>query len=1593
MQAAIDNAYASATGYADALSSAANAYTDSQTNSALGSANSYTDSQTSSALSSANSYTDAQTAAANAYAEAQAAAAQAAAIAAAQESVEAAASTLQSALSAATSTLEAQGISINEISTSLSSQGSSISDLQANVAALVSADATLTEGITTAQARADEAYELAQSAQTLAETNKANLETLQSTVNGEIASLQTQIESAQSQIDGVSANLSSNTSDLQSQIDALNTLIESLGGEVASSVSSTVTSLQEQITAVNELIADKQSQIDDLNDLAQSLSDAITANSNSITSISNTVAGLQTSVNTLDSQVSVLQGNVQTVLTMATNNAADISSLTTQFNSLSSSNESLRYALVTQLKTYVEDLQSQISSNSSAISHNSSDITTINETLEKLQKALETCESKISSNSSAISTNAGNIATNAENIATNTSAISELREQISELKGVVSSLSGVSGEYLDKLLEVYGSMEDLVATSQASILATLGNEVTELTDYIDKQVSATNKNVTELQSSLEAKVTALQQSIEEGLSGLEGSIEANVTTLQESIDATLLAAYTYTETYAGEVAGQLSEDIATAQDAADTANASIEELKNAYAEADDKLQDQIDEIVNVYLQDLADKIDAATTDIQTNADKVADLLTEYAKSEDLAAAQHVLDSLATVLGLTYETLTGVNSTVDIIYSDYITQAALEKAIDGFLTQADIEGLASLDVMYGALDDYAKTSDLSIYATTESLQNAVLYVLNTVDANAFTVVENLQMLISGNFNTLKALIDANKESIGKVSDIVETLQSDVVAEAKRLKSMVYIPKSYVGGIACIDFVTLTYTSWTNPEANRGTATGEGQNGGKEYFIDDKNHTEEYFVNPSNCKSSIESLSFVSNNAKTRVNSSAPISIVAGSESYSDEGILSMKITKTDAGTSLSSESSTNITIVALKATIKDDFLTDEEKEAGTEVAVYSDWARVCETSVTPYIHNALLDKTANGKLDENEDASHFWTFTEVYNGSDKKVQLPQSYNGKHIADKALYNEDYDLMQLVTVCDKNGTEYTADDLAAYGLEFQFDMDGLTYYLQDEATGVYTDQELFAKVVVGEDGKYYLRATSKQDEDGNASEKNASAVGREPLVRVELIDTNNGNAIVDVCYFKIQWVNETTTLESLVYDKEVYTFDANFTCGGTIDVTLEKMTLNNLFAWLNDEAGMSQDVFRSTYDLNPSLYATQSDAKVGTNPVAALGKLTYIQSNSGSDTGNTDNIEWKFSANDLLSAASPYKVTKSDLGTTKTFTAWGYFEATNGTHLVFEVEMNLTIPSVSLASNAGYLNGPWANSYTLVYVNPSEYDASTSTTCAIEDVLLHDFTVDGNICDGTNYDIYDLVSTSSSESVNDVMFKFVTGNGYYASADGATLYLDSRLTQAAATLDPTTGEVKLIADDYGKQLVGKTVNVELVADYCSFGEVVAKEFEVKFLEPLNITPSEDVKRSLGTIYDLSNDKSVELSNTYYLQQNYWDVELYVATDYVSSDYAITPGYASFYEVQDPYYDLDKATWYFTEDNKTVTGNPLGYSLTQQGNELVYERTLSTTLAQEIDVKIPVTITTKWQTFSYTVSLTIQKGAVPDQNLVKRK
>ena len=365
---------------------------------------------------------------------------------------------------------------------------------------------------------------------------------------------------------------------------------------------------------------------------------------------------------------------------------------------------------------------------------------------------------------------------------------------------------------------------------------------------------------------------------------------------------------------------------------------------------------------------------------------------------------------------------------------------------------------------------------------------------------------------------------------------------------RLSSITLIPEMHINGIPAITFTTLQYTPQVYTKNVHDNHLGvEGFNHaktpwldhtgtGKTMYISTEKNTVNYQLNPNMgiMNDDVEMPSFdciKSANITTKsadILNNKPIEVTG----YDiKDGVMTVTFKKNSEylttllateGDAHAGDKKETFYMASLKTPIAEDNLTEAEKTAGEEVYVNSEYSRIEELVAEPYLANSRtdFDKAVSGVFADETQADEEGSFFVHYHDS---ICLYNSGNNQLVDVLAPYSELLDLSKLVTVCattDGHDTHYELENYADYGLEFRFALASAKYLQGD----LETDEQAFGKIL----NDHFLKS-EVYDVDLADDEFSKASIGREPIVRVSLIDTKNNNNLIAQRYIKVRWSGE--------------------------------------------------------------------------------------------------------------------------------------------------------------------------------------------------------------------------------------------------------------------------------------------------------------------------------------------------------------------------------------------------------------------------------------------------------------------------------
>ena len=1107
--------------------------------------------------------------------------------------------------------------------------------------------------------------------------------------------------------------------------------------------------------------------------------------------------------------------------------------------------------------------------------------------------------------------------------------ISELRTDINSLESTLKSeLQSVK----DQLTAQKSELETKIANAQATLQAAIDQKADKTT------VAALADQVKGLESEL-GVVKSRLNSIDDAIAKINDAIaeiKANKADKEE-----VAALKVWAE---GEIAA-ITGDITGLK-------AAIAELK----EADTKLAAQIVEE--------ATKLAAKDTELEG---KIAEVAGDLAKF--IAEQNELNDAVITEIS-------NINGALVNIVGQIEALQMVDEGLDNRITALETRLQGYEDVV----KDLRKAqSDIA------TLRTDVNKCIEDIAANARNIEANAQAIEALDQRVTTAV----QELDGKISAVDSKVNALTICVTKRLTSIYFAPSTFVDGVECIDFASLNYIDWGTNEndwlANESPANGE------ENRIDDGTTTAVYYLNPSgvdeeSIEGGIRGLSFISNTASNISTRGAATPVVAVKSGEIKDGKLTLKLTKNTAAINNSNE---NFTIVSLKAPLSEKVKTASEK--GKEINVYSDWARLTESVVRPYIHN--IKTVTDGKADERAEFAHFYRFGDIYSMYSPTFSGIQALNYTQYTSQSrdskrkyfvAYNKTFDVKELTTVCDHNGNVINYE---SYGLKFEYNLMKCYWVLNEGNTTDATNQQLYATINDG------VVASTAPGVTG----ANRAAIGKSPVVQIVLRDTKN-NAVVDVRYIMIQWVEKD--VETIVLDN--INKQTTWDCGEIATCKIGEAELNKLAAQLNLETVTE---FSSRFTVASDLIDADGK-KIG----------TVDKKENGEAAGQIDNI--------LVTFETPMTMTKELYeGGSVTYTGYIFIQSKTEP-LQYKVPVVLTATfdksrqlalNSAYVENANYWKGTGINRY--VVANPTlEANDSKGYTLANG---FHDTQILYNLLNaylnGTSApkDVENLVRNLQKADGDNARFVFdedrvedVLGAGWNVSADGTTLYFKR---DVAATITrngfvqleegPNKGKHAL-ASDAAKMLVAydetpateatkNAVPVKIVGTICDY-DVVLSQFLVRFEKPINLT--------WGTLaVTLKDQHSAGYTETLPWQKMITVKEAYnryrTIIDEKNCDKTLRSWYGYYWDGKNdiyPYININEAVLNgkSLSSYKNANGTPM-YELKYEADKANYGANAKfrffnnsgNAITEDLVITVPVTVDSKWRTWEETVTITVSE------------
>lgn len=982
-----------------------------------------------------------------------------------------------------------------------------------------------------------------------------------------------------------------------------------------------------------------------------------------------------------------------------------------------------------------------------------------------------------------------------------------------------------------------------------------------------------------------------------------------------------------------------------------------------------KINDRLDELTTGKIADIESQISSMQTTIQN----LQALETRIKALEDAQVTDADLQKL--------------QDAIDAIEANYVTKDYLTTTLGSYATTQDVG--EAIKAVTDALGSF--TTDEAIQAAIDAAKQSAIEAAGKACEEAFkTAVESViagateepTSEIGKAFKEYDAhikqlLTDAVEKEDGFINQaIAEQIKAAVDAmSAKlsgRLTSLQVIPDLYVNGIETIKLKSFKYTAWNVTSS----ATAETVKQGTATSTTAQDVTAvRYLVSPTTVTfDDIQEPSFVFEMAKTETRSAVKEQLL-NVDSYSvEDGVLTVNVKKA-SGTEITLDKG-YIYTAALGVPIAEQWLTDANKPE----VVYSDFVALAETTVEPKIAALVNDKFVCKDPDGH---NHYY---ESYEAAQAAAAVKQ----------VAYDDKLDLLTLVTGCYVDATdgavEITKKELTAAGLEFRFALPTKPYVLGTNES----DQQQFATIA----------GTTMTSKLPDGTTNNQAAIDKTPVVRVELVDVNNKNAVVDVRYFKIQWVRKTIAPIDLGV---IYTFEYTLGCNEFQGKFLWNQMVNEVLAKIG-ETGMSQDEFLATYT-TPTIATVEKGSKeyyyheVGKVATALATGVEFVYNFDDPVDESAAAFTWRLTVDqigDVIDDLLADKEVKYVVNVT--IPAQNSYQGS--VNFAFEVKVALPV----LPEIYGYDSSFWYTDYTLAYVYPIQYNTPGAfDTCAYRyelDRLFADSKTVKNLLPCGAWDIqfaeeqpakdygYAVAATTvpAADATGHQLVKGLQTAVQLNYAAGEPWYAPATTEEGAVNVaDVADIQVQVVNNEAGIGILNKEATLDVWAQINAKNNYKVATFNVYFVAPLKINSE---LKDAYFVDQVISGSTIDCSKAFTMT----DFKDYIVAK-VTTGTTEKEKYAAelykYYVVKDPVWNLANAMTNLKKDSEgnyvvdeTITAETAKIKAEDRfgvgcitanadNSSLTFKNVKGVKVEKTIKLFIPVTVSHKWGTLTETVTV----------------
>lgn len=792
--------------------------------------------------------------------------------------------------------------------------------------------------------------------------------------------------------------------------------------------------------------------------------------------------------------------------------------------------------------------------------------------------------------------------------------------------------------------------EDIDANKER--IDNLGNKLAT----VEQQIASLKTDVTSLQTAkaeAEKAISALQTS----LKSLQGKHEKDV----EDVTKLINALQTKVTNLESEVS-KINETIKTlaTKEYVDATFAT----KNALTAAEEKIGGLRTDLTAAEgkIKALEDKYDSEL--------KISEIL---ARIDAAKKAADVADSLA-------RKSLGDVATLKTALGVYADKGALEAKI-ALLDKADSTLKVELDTKFNTAD-FQGTFD-------EALKEAVKD-KGIVGKEIAKKIESAKSELVGQINALRTEVNTKFDRLFAISN--------------ELRSLVFIPDLYVDGVEGTEYTYATYLpkkTSLKEETVSDKSFPDPAHPGAYLTVSCKllksqwwDYTDEvpsqrryinptyairYQMNPSNAVVDAEDISFVSDDKefiKTRASKSAPKASLVGAA----DGVL--KVGLTASGKDIAGGATGNmISVLALQAKVR---------KGDKDTTITSDYAALYRSKLD-FLAIAFADKNIyKGKActAPGTNPDHLWATAK--DALENTPSCRVAYDGKLDLSK--------IVRTIIRTDSKTTARKADDHTVYedfikkdGVKTDFNIK-YEFELVDYVAGTNTTSESQHAYLNG--GEFIPCGTT----DGvRNNTTDITSVGRRPLVRVTVVDTNDKNKVILVGFIKLEIVKTTGYKKTDKFTD----WTVDFGCADQVNTTLWSQMVDNVIK-ISD---LTKEEFCKMYELhkNASGEAVQYGFD-GTNFAPATSVFGTVREITDAVPGTTtDVLRWSLGTKPMSA------IYQGSADHTKTIWVRYIYKGTTPTSIYEGIYVRLDVKVLKPAATVGVkLDEYWFNNKANAKIN---------------------------------------------------------------------------------------------------------------------------------------------------------------------------------------------------------------------------------------------------------------------------------------------